>query len=94
MTLDLDGYPRLLHHSLNVLVIQTIGGSSSAVFVLHFRRGKLQPLLSAPTRGLASIAAAGDGEEVVVTVPPDRRVTSPGNPARFRVRIEAEVARP
>lgn len=94
IAVDVDGWPRLLHHVSSVLVVQTVGGSSSAVFVFHFRNGKVQPPLAAATRGIATISAVGSGRKLLIRVPPDRRVTSSGKISTFRVPVELELARP
>lgn len=92
IALEIDTWPRLIYHSFNVLAYQTIGGSSSAVFVLYFRNGRAQPLLAADTRGNAAFTTSDDGAKLIVTIPPDRRVTSPGKTTVFRIPLEAVLA--
>jgi hypothetical protein len=83
-----EPWPKLLVHARNVLVLQTVGGSSSAVYVLSFRKGKAQPLLSRDTRGIVKVSIDEERDRVIIDVPPDPRVTVTVPGKRFEIEYE------
>jgi hypothetical protein len=83
-----EPWPKLLVHARNVLVIQTVGGSSSAVYILSFRNGKAQRVLSRDTRDMATVSIDEQRNRVVVDVPPDPRVTVTVPGKRFELEYE------
>ena len=73
-----DGYPRLLAHVENVLVLQSVGGASDHVYVFVFRAGKPVVALRTATKDLIQVRQSKD--RVAVSVPP---TTYPGPDGRF-----------
>lgn len=73
-----DGYPRMVAQVQNVLVVQSMGGSSDHVYVFAFRAGKPSVALRTATKDLIQIRQSNDA--VVVSVPP---TTYPGPDGRF-----------
>jgi hypothetical protein len=73
-----DGYPRLLAHVENLLVLQSVGGASDHVYVFAFRAGKPSVALRTATKDLIQIRQSND--TVVVSVSP---TTYPGPDGRF-----------
>lgn len=73
--IDLHEPWRLLFHASNVLVIQNVGGSSSIVYVLHFRNGRAQAPRLENTKGTAHVRIDSEAQKVLVDVPPDVRPT-------------------
>ena len=73
-----DGYPRLLAHVENVLVFQSVGGSSDHVYVFAFKAGKPSVALQTATKDLIQMRQSD--EMVVVSVRP---TTYPGPDGRF-----------
>ena len=63
-----DGYPRYLVHAFNVLVLQSMGGSSDHVYVLLFERGKPSLALKTVTKDLIQVVQTD--RTITVTVPP------------------------
>ncbi|HXN50263.1 MAG TPA: hypothetical protein VN893_26675 [Bryobacteraceae bacterium] len=72
------GYPVQLVHSMNVLVLESIGGSANQVFVFTFHEGKPSVALQRSTAG--DVQVQQTGKDVIVTVPvktyPDASGTS------------------
>lgn len=64
----------LVHHS-NLLIMQTVGGSSSVVYVFRFQRGKAQQPITVDTRGLATVRIDDERNKVFVDIPADERPT-------------------
>src|SRR5690349_8626316 len=48
-------WPTLLVHSQNVLVMQMIGGSSSPVYILRFRKGRALAPIVGDTQGMTRV---------------------------------------
>jgi hypothetical protein len=74
ITLEVLGWPRLLVHTSNVLVLQTVGGSTSAVYIFSFAKGRAQQLISAETRGTATVRIDDVGAKVIIDVPENARI--------------------
>ena len=66
-----DVWPRSLYHSYNTLVVQTLGGSGSAVYILQFQRGAVIKPRVYSTRGNISIRTDISSGDVIITIPPD-----------------------
>jgi len=91
---DLDSWPRQLFHRRNLLVVQTIGGSSSTVYVLHFRGGKAMEVRGFEARSAASITNGRDEMSVKIVVPAFRRPTSRTPRQTLVIPIEYDVDPP
>ena len=73
-----DGYPRYLVHLINVLVLQSAGGSADHVYALLFDKGKPSVALRTATKDLIQVVQAE--RTITVTVPPP---TYPGPDGKF-----------
>jgi hypothetical protein len=79
----------LFVHIANVLVLQTIGGSGSAVYILSFVGGKTQEVIGADTRDTAKVHVDEVQGKVIVDVPPYDSLGVIVIPARrYEVRLE------
>ena len=82
-----DRWPAQLLHIRNVLVVQTVGGSHSAVYILSFKGGKAQQVVYAGTRGDVSTQRDASGR-LIVKVPADSGLTWKGKDKSFLFEIE------
>jgi hypothetical protein len=73
-----DSYPEILVHRLNILILQSSGGSSDHVYVFTFRAGK--PSLALKTATIRDIPVKHTGKAVILTVSPK---TYPGPDGNF-----------
>jgi hypothetical protein len=63
-----DGYPLMLAHIENVLILQSAGGSCDHVYVFAFKAGKPSVALQTATKDFIQVRQSY--EAVVVSVPP------------------------
>ena len=84
---DLHEPWRLLFHHSNVLIVQTVGGSSSLVYILRFERGRAQQPIAVNTRGTVAVRVDDDRQKIIVSIPADERltVTSPARTLEFSI---------
>lgn len=64
-----DDYPPYLVHVRNVLVFQSLGGSSDHVFVFTFQRGKPSLALKTATKGQITVRLSRNRDRLRVEVP-------------------------
>jgi hypothetical protein len=86
-----DGYPRYLAHIFNILVFQSMGGSSDHVYVFVFQKGKSALALKTAIKELIQVEQSS--QRITVKVPPS---TYPANgnfpptpaPTKYKFMVE------
>lgn len=79
MTLNTgDGYPLQLVHLLNILVFESLGGSTNHVFVFTFHDGKPSVAVKGSTTGPVQVRQVSEAVSIVVP-----QKTYPGSDGKF-----------